>query len=133
MIFAKPLALKFVALLTCVVAGCSPTASRPEIRGSVTYNGAPAAHQTLTMHSADPERKFSCRAFLDADGKFSDKAAETGEYTIVIDPPMAASEGRSDAPGARLNLPAKYRNLATTPLTWTIKSGVNRRDFVLTD
>ena len=108
---------------------------RPALSGAVTYKGAPVAHQTLTLHWAgdDPEKVFSRRLFLDAEGKFSGDAPEPGLYKVVIELPMAALEGKSDVPGAKLKLPAKYRDKNSTDLTWTITSGPNLKDFVLVD
>ena len=126
--------LLFVASSMMASIGCG-AGIRPAVSGSVTYKGEPVPHQTLTLHWAgeDAEKVFMRRVFLDAEGKFAGDAPETGLYKVAIELPMSAQEGKTDAPGGKLKIPAKYRDRKTTDLTWTITSGSNHKDFVLVD
>jgi hypothetical protein len=87
----------------------------------------------LTLHPVDSQQKFMRRVYLNEQGRFEGDASGPGEFRVVIELPMAALEGNSDVKGADFRLPAKYRKLETTDLRWTIASGINEKDFALSD
>ena len=123
----------FMLLASIALAGCG-SGIRPSVSGVVTYKGEPVGHQTLILEYAgggDAGKNFSRSLILDAEGKFAGDAPEPGLYKVVIELPMAAREGHSDTPGAKLKIPVKYRS--KSELTWEIAAGGNRRDFVLVD
>ena len=116
-----------------VASGCGSSNPRPVLKGSVSYKGAPARYQTLTLYPADPALKFMRRVYLNDQGRFEGDAPGPGEYKVVIELPMAALEGNANAPGSEITLPAKYRKLETTDLRWTIATGLNEKEFALAD
>jgi hemoglobin len=101
-----------------------PTEKKPEekkpaatasVTGKVTYKGNPASGAVITLSA----KGKTASSKLAADGSFS-LTIEPGEYkvTIAADP-------------TQVKLPASYANIETTPLTCSVSTGKQNRDFDL--
>jgi hypothetical protein len=114
-------------------AGVSTASRLPThpVRGRVFIEGAPAAGAVVVLHGTNPKTKRELRAdgVAEADGTFvltTYKAYDgvpEGEYavTVVLRKPFYDAAGR---PGPNL-LPAKYANVDTSGLKYTVKAGAN--------
>jgi hypothetical protein len=128
---AWPTAFSGVLLVLVLAAGCSETASRPRVEGTVTFKGDPVAGQTLAFYSEGGKGEFfSHKVSLKADGTFSGEVPAPGNYKVAIEEAMAVQEGAKPAKG-RPAIPLKYRSPATSDLVWNIQAGDNKQDFVL--
>jgi hypothetical protein len=124
---------RMLGLLLLLAVGCGQGATRPHIQGKITYKNEPLAGQTLTLVSQGGAKEFFTQKFvLQADGGFAGTVAGPGEYKVVIEPSLAAQEGAKTGV-KQVTIPPKYRDVSSTPLTWSIQEGENNRDFPLAD
>jgi hemoglobin len=90
------------------------TAGGGTIKGRVTANGKPLAKGTITL--IDKDGKAISDA-IEADGSFTVENAPAGAYKVTI-------TGGKD-------VPAKYADPNTTPLTFNVVKGMNTHDIEL--
>jgi hypothetical protein len=115
-----------------LVAGCTPQASRPHIKGRVIFKGEPVGGQTLTLYSEGTAGEFFTHKIpLRADGTFSGEVSAPGNYTVVIEESLAAQEGRQAGGEKRMAIPPKYRKATTSGYVWPIHKGDNSREITL--
>jgi hypothetical protein len=120
----------FLVLLVLGV-GCA-SKGRPRIHGKVTLNGQPLADRMLTLFGGEGVDVFSQSVPILTDGSFSGEVPAPGTYKVVIQESLAAQEGNKPSTPDSAPVPPKYRDPATSDLTWTIEPGNNHRDFNLT-
>ena len=126
-----------VAALACLH-GCGASDGPQAVSGSVTYQGKPLGHGSVTFLTTVGERGPAGGALI-TDGRFEIPAARglvPGTYRVAISAPepggqlTAAEKAAGASPKARETMPAKYN--AATELTAEIRVGAaNRFDFNL--
>lgn len=145
------LALGTVGLLA---AGCGGKTNRATVSGKVTYHGQPLPGGSLVLHPANGGPDYPIT--LNSNGEFQVSGAPLGDMKVTIDnsslrnipPPGTSPYGAvKPPPGQKLEMPqvstegmghyvkvpAKYQGVKTTPLTWTIQKGSEKKEFDLTD
>jgi len=125
-----------LALALALAAGCnSGNSARPQVQGHVTYHGAPVANRMLVLvFDAPGADSFSQMLPLAPDGSFSGEVPQPGTYKVVIAESLAVMEGRTKKPADdKGKLPDKYKDAATSDLSWTVDRGSNQQDFELKD
>lgn len=145
------LALGAVSLL---VAGCGGKSKTATLSGKVTYHNQPVTGGTLVLHPADGGPEYPIT--ISPEGTFQVGGAPTGDMKVTIETeslkngPASGSnpyENMKPPPGQKVEMPQfstegmskyvkippKYRDVKTTPLTWNISKGSDKKDFDLTD
>ncbi|MCR4415884.1 MAG: carboxypeptidase-like regulatory domain-containing protein [Thermoguttaceae bacterium] len=110
-----------LALASLAVCGCGRETGN--VSGRVTFQGKPVTDARIMF--SDPEYGTYFTAPLDANGRFEMRSAEgpglwVGPYKVTIlpkieDPPIGPAPPPKPRPGP--NIPAKYRDPKTTPLS----------------
>ncbi|CAN5225455.1 hypothetical protein BH11PLA2_BH11PLA2_17810 [soil metagenome] len=121
-------------IFSMVLLGCGSNPSgRPTVEGTVTYKGVPVAGKTLMLlgKAADGDT-ISQLLNLDANGGFKGEVPVPGTYKVVIQENIAVMEKAKDAP-AGVTLPAKYKVVETSDITWDIVAGSNKKTIELKD
>ena len=127
------LAVGSLCLLLCAT-GCGKDAARPKVQGKVTFKGNPVGLKTLNLRSeGEAGESFSQRISIQADGTFSGEVPEPGSYKVLIEESLAVQEGVHKIDPNQPILPAKYKDPATTDLSWVITKGENKKDFELSE
>jgi hypothetical protein len=127
-------AVAALALVVLLAAGCSQTAARPRLEGTLTIKGKPAGDLTVVLYSEGKRAETFSKNFpVTPEGTFSGDISAPGTYKVVIMPSLATMEGRAPTGAGAPVIPAKYRDKATTDLTWTIEPGDNHKDIDLND
>jgi hypothetical protein len=115
-----------------LLTGCDSGPATGEVRGKVTFKGQPVKEGTVTLIPKAKEGGSSYEATIGADGSFSvPTPVVVGEYLVEVKPPIIyvdTDPGKS--PKAPMEKPAKdvpnkYRQQGTTPLTADVKAGKN--------
>jgi hypothetical protein len=135
------------ALLLLVVAaalvGCGSGEVRGRIVGKVTFQGRPVTDGILVF--SDDEKGVHMTTRLGPDGGYELRTAKgvglpVGTYRISVCPPPLAPAKISFEPDAAatsghvneyVNIPARYRDQATSGLTVTVKEGENALDIAM--
>jgi len=160
---ASPMMIRLTAPLLCTaflavavgITGCGPTGSAPGVvSGKVTYNGTSVTGGNLTLHPVKGGPDIPI--IISNEGTFTSSGIPEGEMQVSIEteslkgkraPGYDMSKGPKPPPGVEvkvpegdqskqptyMKIPAKYANVKTSGLTWTITKGDNPRDFELTD
>jgi hypothetical protein len=122
-----------VSFLTVVMIGCS-SGGAGEVRGKVTFKGAPVTEGTVTF--LNPKEGGAAEGEIKSDGSYRLVGKVlAGEYLVVINPPMHIVDtdpGKSPpAPVEKPapNIPRQYRQQGTTTLKATVKEGKNEFNF----
>ncbi len=134
-------ALGASAFFVLLVLGCDGKPDLPTgtVSGQVTYHdGQPLKNAEISFIA--PQLASSASAQLDADGKYTvNKPLKAGKYQVMVAPP-AAPYKPGDAPATKpieidnTDIPAKYRDCATSGLTAEVKEGANENvNFELKD
>ena len=116
----EPGTLLRAAGLSCLcwlAVGCGAS-DRAPVSGKVEYLGQPAQNANVTI-IADDGRHGS--AVADTEGQYKVPNAPIGPTKVTVSGPNA------DEPGPQI--PGQYGDPATTPLTFTVKSGKNKLDI----
>ncbi|MBC7816149.1 MAG: carboxypeptidase regulatory-like domain-containing protein [Planctomycetaceae bacterium] len=154
--------LVVVGLAALFVAGCAGEGKkRPplgKVKGTVTYKGKPVSGAAVSFimeraprgatGTTDVEGNYKLTTFDTFDGAF----VGTHKVTVVkVDPNRAGKESKDNAPEdlAKMmatgnfepnetkakfdELPAKYADVNTTPLQYTIEAGENEKKIELED
>jgi hypothetical protein len=140
-----PVGLARVAVIatTAILCGCSNSGpAKGTATGTVTLNGRPVTQGSVVFQNA--EAGVSQMVPLGADGSFEMRSYEgpgipVGSYKVIITP-RTMSQGEQplaeaptpDQPPPQSEIPAKYQDAATTPLTAEVRKGINPSfDFAL--
>jgi hypothetical protein len=129
-----------VAALVLLAAGCSDNGDRKPVhpvRGSILYQGKPAAHALVVFHPLDDAGKGAVRprGQVGADGTFTlttydaNDGAPAGEYAVTVEWWLSAAsrktrEGDGTPPVNRL--PSRYARPQTSGLRVKIGEGDNQ-------
>lgn len=121
--------------------GCSSSEPAGRVSGKVTYQGAPVTEGVVIFSNSSTG--VSAEATIDGDGGYTittrTGGLPPGEYKVTVAPPEIAtpSDGGNSAPGTMPkevdNIPQKYRDPATTPLTLNIQDGDNPLDISMVE
>lgn len=126
-------------LLLCLMcAGCGPR-NDATVDGAVTYAGNPLTTGAVTFHPTTPGPPLAIGE-LQSDGTFTLRTGETaglqpGEYlvTVVATGPMPEATPSDPMPLPKLLVPARYGDVKTSGLKYTISRGTNKIDIVLSE
>ena len=122
-------------LLATAPTGCGKSEVLGKVSGKVTFQGEPVSKGLVLL--ANAEKGVHVMAELRGDGTFDVETADgfglpPGTYQVAITPPRI--EFPIDPTGAPPvireypNIPAKYRDAATSGLTIAVEEGENRLD-----
>jgi len=125
-LFSRPRrALGGLLLVALVLTGCQGGKKMGTVSGKVTYKGNPvtAGEVQFTM----PEKGLGSSAKLDDSGAYTLAGQlEAGTYKVYIQPPTPEQLPPGQAPKpVKFDVPRKFQNLTTTPLTKEVKAGAN--------
>lgn len=130
--------LNFIALALAVM-GCSGSSGLAPVTGKVTYLGQPVAGATILFMGDGAVRPAT--AVSASDGAYSLRTqdasgAAPGPYTVVVsknevpldaaEPPSmeeAAKQAKRPPPAPKRLVPAKYEDVASSPLKFEVKTG----------
>ena len=135
--YANRSVLGLVAAMLACVNGCGASDGPQAVSGSVTRQGQPLAHGTVTFLANAGAAGPVCGALV-IDGRFevpADRGLEPGTYRVAISAPvpggeLTAAKAAGDRPRPRESLPAKYNS--ATELKAEVRSGTaNRSEFKL--
>jgi hypothetical protein len=124
-------------LLCCVIAGCSQQYDA-NVTGNVTYAGKPLTTGALTFHptASGP----LAMGDIHADGTYMLQTGEVaglkaGDYlvTVVATGPMPEPTAAEPMPLPKLLIPARYGDVKTSGLKYTVKSGANTINIELSE
>jgi hypothetical protein len=128
-----------VALLSLTaLPGCSRGRQLGRVKGVVTYHGQPVTSGVIRFQS---DSGPAAGGGFDASGQFTlttrtpNDGALEGSHKVIIQPfyPGAGDMPMPPPPDPE-NIPKKYRELSTTPLTVTVAGGkLNEFTFELAD
>ena len=145
------LQLPLVRLLLLSLTGCGGTDFGPlgSISGNITLNGDAVAEGTQIVFM-QAEKGYAGFGKTDADGKYTIEwrregnyfdGLPVGVYGVMIQPPVIVDvedldadqmlDGGGDIPVAEPEFDKKYRQTATSGLTFTIAEGPNTCDINL--
>ncbi len=129
-----------LAILTLSLAGCggNPTTT---VTGKVTLDGKMLAAGTVTF--VNEQQKSVQSSIISKDGSYSvNIAAGACKITVAVpptgdmpegmkmDPSKMGAAGKVATQGVEvLDVPAKYKNVKTTPLTLTVEAGQKTHDI----
>jgi hypothetical protein len=137
-------ALALIAVLSLL--GCSSGHGTASVSGTVLYKNQPVDGATVIFHpKGDTTKAKPAQGKTNSGGHFTlttyfgpteqPAGALPGDYTVTvskIDEPLGAFDPHKDPP-PKHHLPAKYEAATTSPLTATIKAGLNRPELKLED
>jgi hypothetical protein len=131
------------------LAGCGDPTKGTAV-GKVTYKGAPVTGGSMSLKPAAGSAP-GVMIVITADGSFNMPDIPVGQYKVTVETDSVANAGGApigvtppkDAPKLpdldtsklpkKVAIPPKYKDAASSGLTWEIKPGTNRRDIDLTD
>jgi len=139
-----PYCLRILALLIAVgapfisAAGCQRGPLKAEVHGKVTFKGQPVKEGTVTF--LNTKEGGAAEARINRDGTYAvEGGAVVGEYDRVEIKPLM--EMKDTDPGktppskvekAAPDIPAKFRQQGSTPLSASVKAGKNEINFDMT-
>lgn len=137
----------FCCAATCavVLVGCGKKEEIGVIRGQVTYQGQPVTDATLFFRNYD--RGIHIMAELDEQGGYQvftagGKGLPLGEYVVClspnepaldVDPETGQIRRAAGSRKPRKDVPARYQDAKTSPLSVAVAAGENQFDIALTD
>jgi len=135
-------------MLLPLIAGCGGGAGTASVTGNVTYDGKPLGSGVVAFvfkNSAGLEVRETGQ--IQPDGSYSISRLSPGQVTIIVEtiPPVDLPKerkqkdmpdlppiGGGDAPkGTFVKIPDKYKDPATSGLTYTVKSGKQKYNIEL--
>lgn len=130
----RKLSASFLICLSCLGCGKQNDAA---VDGAVSYAGNPLTSGAVTFHPTTPGPPLAIGE-LQGDGKFTLRTGEVaglqpGEYrvTVVATGPMPEATPADPMPLPKLLVPARYGDVETSGLKYTITRGTNKIDIVL--
>ena len=125
----------FLALAVLAPSGCGkggkPTG---RVSGQVLYGGKAVTEGEVNFISN--ERGVAAAATIDSSGNYAlADPIETGEYKVYVAPPVPKTVDPKQGAAKKVSspIPRKYRDAATSDLTFTIKEGPNEYKIELKD
>jgi hypothetical protein len=120
-------------LLLVGFAGCGKASDSAQVSGTVTVSGQPLPGGVVSFFPATGERAIN--ATVDTGGHYH-VALPPGDYTVTaqVSRPMPEGwqEGDPLPPPPVLQVPAKFRQPKSSPLTFTVEAaGPMEKDFEL--
>ena len=123
-------------LLLIGVVGCGGSSGvAGSLSGKVTYKGAAVTGGTITFHLPGDK---TAGTDLNPQGNYGLQIPASGQTQVAIETesvsrtaPAAPAEGGAGPTYVRI--PAKYADAKTSGLTFELKSGVQTKNFELTD
>ena len=121
-----------LVLLATAPTGCGNSEVIVKVSGKVTFKGEPVSEGLVLLINA--EKGIRLTSELRADGSFDVKTVKgfglsPGTYQIAITPPRVEFPLDPTEPlpevGEFPNIPARYRKVETSQLTFAIKEGEN--------
>ncbi len=129
--------MTIAALALASLAACGCGRETGKVTGRVTFQGKPVTEGRIMF--SDPEYGTYFTAPLDANGRFEMRTAEgpglwVGPYKVtilpsIVDPPIGPAPPPKPRPV--LNIPARYRDPKTTPISVEVGASNEPFDFVL--
>ena len=128
-----------VLLISLALAGCAGKEPTPEtlpVTGTVTYKGKPLPAGSITFYPEsgmpgsgplNDKGEFTLTTFAPGDG------AVRGQHKVVVKAFNSSADVGLGNPSKESNIPPKYNDVSTTPLTATVQDEVNELTFELTD
>jgi hypothetical protein len=104
------------------------------VSGQVLYAGKPVTEGEVNFFSK--ERGVGAVAKIDSSGNYAlPDPIETGEYKVYVTPPLpkTVDPKKGEAKKVSSPIPRKYRDAATSDLTYTVKEGPNDYKIELKD
>ena len=140
----RSICLAAALALTAAAGGCRRTAEAPlaqpyHVQGKVTFpdksplRGGTIAFTPLEARVGAGKYRYECENLVDAQGYYkiglngNERGVPAGEYKVTVKP-RDYMELRGSNSG---RIPARYRLVASTPLTCTVKEGDNTFDVEL--
>jgi hypothetical protein len=148
------------AAAVCVLAGCTGSDGMPPsgvLKGTVKYKGQPVPGGSVIVYPAGGGGRDGA-GLISPDGRYAVYEAPLGAVKVVVrgvdaktasaamypgqtipkgakvtGAPPEARMGGGGPPAKPIILPAKYAQMETTPLTFTVAKGDNTFDIELTD
>jgi hypothetical protein len=119
--------------------------ARGTTSGTVFYNGAPLPGGRITFYP-EGKGKSPQSGVIDENGKYSVEGCLTGPVKVTLEtfppdpktktapakdgPPLIASSAKAKAiPTNNIKLPAEYNDPKASPLSYTVTSGSQSKDF----
>jgi hypothetical protein len=118
-----------VALVGC--SGGKPTGS---VTGKVSYKGAPVTSGFVNFFA--PERGAASQGKITESGTYTlEGVVDAGTYKVYLQPPLPEQLPPGTKPKARtpFNVPAKFLDGNSSPLSKEVKTGKNDINIELTD
>ncbi len=129
--FPEPIRAAILLSLSVVIvalAGCG-NSGVGEVSGTVTLDDVPLSDGIVTFE--DPSRGIGQSTPVKAGAYKMTSALKVGEYKVAVQPASAPSPMASRSTAAKVVIPAKYTQPASSGLTATVKVGSNKADFKL--
>ncbi len=135
LVHPRQFCLVAMAGLIIFASGCSASAPTGTLQGKVTYEDKPVTAATLQFQSSQTGAAIA--ANVDPNGSYKiETPVALGTYSAIVlpfnDAPPAGSTPTPPKPKERPDIPTIYRASNTSPLTVTIKAGVNTFDVKMT-
>jgi hypothetical protein len=147
------LAVAFLGLCL-VLTGCGggQPINTSELSGKITYKGNPLTGGTIHFQSSDmkppEEGGIEGAAEIQPDGTYTARSLVPGPMVVTIDVPASPPDPSKHMKGppkdrplpagyekkaSYRQIPAKYHNPKTSPLTYEVQNGKQTKDWDLTD
>lgn len=120
-----------VCLLVAVGNGCGGGGPKTgQVAGTVTLDGAPIGDCVVNFE--DPVKGRGGSARVTAGGFQFESPLEVGDYKVSIQPPPPPAPTAPPPSTTPTAIPAKYRQVASSGFSATVKPGSNKFEFQLT-
>lgn len=126
----------FAGLLVWLALGCDSGPRTGDVKGSVTFKGAPVREGLVTY--LNPVEGGGAESKIDGEGNYEMKKVVVGEYLVIVTPLVEIKDtdpGKSPAAPVEKpakDIPVKYRQQGTTPLKAKVAEGQNAIDLPMT-
>jgi hypothetical protein len=113
--------------------GCSKGKPTSTVSGKVTYQGKPVTSGEVNFYA--PQMGIGANAKLDSSGDFRiAQSFAAGTYKVFIQPPLPEQLPPGQVSMQKpFNVPRKYLDVNSTPLSREVKPGSNDFPIELTD
>jgi hypothetical protein len=131
-----------LAITACLLSGCGGSAdSRVIVTGTVTYKNQPLTFGRLKLFNTKGEQVSGCS--LKSDGTFAATDIPLGDIKVTVDTTDSIGIAAGKAPpgtppmpgespgGKSIAIPAKYKDVATSGLNYTINAANQKIEIKL--
>jgi len=102
------------------------------VSGKATYKGEPVTSGSVVF--TNPAKGVAADGQLDGSGNYSIKDLEAGTYKVSLSPPQVEQLEPGKTPKkVTFNVPKKYLDSVTTPISKEVKAGKNDIPVEITD